>query len=499
MVGTAVRDRREDQGGRRPRKRRRVTAAKIATFLDVEAVVADTSADEEEHEQEVDRGGCCGAPRGSAAHRRSTEFLDDSPNSGASYCHLDPQEVADAGGEHGLQELERVAELFRARARQQLTEEWMGKTSELADAASATMANAQRYETLAWKQRGRATGWAAPEFIGRAPATTKTSPSPRLNTDSVTTDLDARIMAALNQGQRAPKFRRFQWVRTRIAKGDRLPVGTLALVESADSVLVVLPRLGPTKKAPRIYNLRQRMGTEGMALVQERVREGWTMDELVSPEPAPLEEEIALWDRVAGTDPALLGACNPDRVAAMALEPGCRVVVDADHEGLRGRSGFIKHIRDADEGQEDYMAVVRSSILGTPLAQGDPDIYGQLAARDSVMAVQDFEVPLKHLKLHLLSSPRRLKPLDRVIVAQGEFKRTVGRVCQIEWMGPEEAEVSIVIEEGCERRVGLWQIIRYFRLGDVVRVVAGRFQGTVGMIVNENDSGGVEIFAVSDS
>ncbi|KAJ7103279.1 hypothetical protein B0H15DRAFT_204781 [Mycena belliarum] len=481
MVGAPARDRREEKSDRRLHKRRRVIP-KVAAFLDVEAVVGDASGDEDEGEQEDETDD-------------PPAFLDDSQDSGGSPCHLDRQEAAHPGREHELQELERFAQLFRARARQQLGEELAGKTTELADAANAVLTSIQHYETLAWKERARATGWADSEFIGSAPATTKTSPSRRPSTGSITNDINVHIMTALNQGQRAPKFSRFQWVRTRIAKGAQVPVGTLALVESAESVLVVLPKQGATKEAPGIPKLRQRLGTDGMALVQERLRDGWTMDEVVTPEPAPLDEEIALWDRVAGTDPALLSARNPERVAAMALEPGCRVVVDTDHELLGGRSGFITHIRDADEGQEDYVAVVRSSILGTPLAQSDPDIYAQLAAKDSVIAVEDFEVPLKHLKLHLFSSPRCVKLLDRVIVAQGEFKRETGRVCHIDWMGPEEAEVSIVVEQGCERRVGMWQILRYFLPGDVVQVVAGTYQGTVGMILSENETGGVEIFA----
>ncbi|KAJ6581594.1 hypothetical protein B0H19DRAFT_1061128 [Mycena capillaripes] len=415
------RRRREEstEGEGRPEKRRRIrrTQTGAARFLDVEAAVGAASDEEEDEEERVGGGGFIDDSTGDLGHRGR-------PTSGVSQSQ--------DGSAREAEELARLAEEYQRRAREERQLE-------------------------VGRQEGRRGAIAREEGMSSLDG-------------AFNKGHEGRPMPALEkhvwelQHMTWREFeRRYEWGRLRAARGDA-PAGQLAVVELAETVLVLLPR------APA-----------GWRVSRWRLSSKFDMEKALIPEPAPSGEEIALWD---GVDEALLGAAASTR-PGLALGPGCRVVC-----------GFIVEMTETKE--HGRVARVRLSVGGEQIVQSDARLYDLLTMETNATTTMEWELEAGLLKRHLLSVPCRLCLFDHVRVVSHHSENVGGRVGAIETSGY-DPRVSIVIGEGKEVEVAMSEVIREFELGDLVDVVDGRFKGERGIIVHMVRGGGLQIYAASSA
>ncbi|KAJ7050374.1 hypothetical protein C8F01DRAFT_1377648 [Mycena amicta] len=159
---------------------------------------------------------------------------------------------------------------------------------------------------------------------------------------------------------------------------------------------------------------------------------------------------------------------------ATALQEGDRVVVSK----LTGEkcSAIIIAIstRIIDE-RLTGVTVLLSEYNGDPITKGLPALQALL--RDALV------VPVSRLRLHLLAYQRKPRVGDRVLVVGGTAHRGIsGRLTEVHsdsvCLRPTRAEESAKI---C---VPLHYICIDFKMGDVVRVIRGKYTGQVGFVVS---------------
>ncbi|KAJ7167558.1 hypothetical protein C8R46DRAFT_1093399 [Mycena filopes] len=272
---------------------------------------------------------------------------------------------------------------------------------------------------------------------------------------------------------------RYQWGRLKEGKGVAR-VGQLALVYSANSVLVLVPRSGP-KKAVWEGEWDTPVNRRRWVLARLGTSHGIALDGALSLGPPPTQEELVLWDAVEGG--LLQSAVSP--TAGMAVGLSSRAVVNWPRSEHHEKSGFVV-------GEDGTNVRLRLSVAGEMIRSWDPQLWEVLTAPLSP-GVVEIAVPRWTLKRHLLSLPGKLCVLDRVRVLAGISTGLGGRVKRIDW-SEREPLVSMWGAEGMEVTVTLGEVRREFMLGDLVQIVVGPSTGKRGIVVGRTDAGGLDVF-----
>ncbi|KAJ7777316.1 hypothetical protein B0H16DRAFT_953990 [Mycena metata] len=262
--------------------------------------------------------------------------------------------------------------------------------------------------------------------------------------------------------------RRYRWGRLKEGKGEA-KAGHLALVESGHAVLVLLA---------------------GNKLARLVMSAGSRLDQALSCEPPPSQEELALWDAAASG--MLRSAVHPG--PTMAVGVSSRVVVKSPDSPHHDKSGFVV----AEDGQKGEVRV-RVAVRGAAVRTWHPRLYETLT-NGSTAEVEEIVVPLWTLRRHLLSVFDELRPLDRVRVVGGLSAGLVGRVRAVD-RSENDPEVAMWVVDGGEReiKVTISEVRREFMRGDLVQVIAGPSTGKRGIIVARAEAGALEIYTVRKS
>ena len=187
----------------------------------------------------------------------------------------------------------------------------------------------------------------------------------------------------------------------------------------------------------------------------------------------PTDDERRLF--ALSGDPLL---CRPSlEPVVSALQPGDRVVVH--NPGSPKSDGFIMRIFTGDD----------RTAMATVAPQDDPN------PEHATERPKNLCVPLNRLRLHLLSTPRKIARGDRVLVVDGPHMETYGHVSEVSGLlalsiEPVDPQSAIITVEMRHVRV-------CFRLGDVVEVTRGELRGVTGFIVGMYHGGYVDIYVVS--
>ncbi|KAJ6492657.1 hypothetical protein DFH09DRAFT_1104665 [Mycena vulgaris] len=486
----------EDHGRRVKRRRTKKKVNGPCLFLDVEAGEADGSEEEEEEEGE---GWAAG-------------FLDDVSREESSSAPA-PRGTLGREAEDQEREAEELvarAREYEARARQERRQLPIGGEGVEDEAARKAAAKAHAFEVLARKERGRATAWAAPHFVG-APVI------------SGTPSAVEQHIAGLQGGRQL--LGEYQWCRLRRGFRADVQVGQLGLTNSGGILVVVragakvtpvgegekaleLETQGTTKRDICAWDGPKKEQGRGKLYVAEphvqgevpllppppppawkftrlMMRPGVVRDDVVVPGAVPTLEEIALWSTtVAETFLRKV----PSPLPGTALVAGTRVVVVGGEH--RGKTGFIAQVINS-------VGRLLVSRCGTTIVQSDPQLYETLAKPTGEGDDAEF-VSLAGMRRQILGFPSRLALFDRVLVKGDEaFGWEGGRGSWIASDGV-DPHVGFVTPDGRKLDVPMSHLRRDFQVGDLVKVVLGAFVGDIGILGARDRLGpGFKMYSVS--
>lgn len=195
----------------------------------------------------------------------------------------------------------------------------------------------------------------------------------------------------------------------------------------------------------------------------------------------PTDEELALF--ASSLDYSL----DRPSLESWVLQPGDRVIVIEAKQGeftdftkLAGDTGYIMAM--------DANTAFATVLLDHVHSQRTED-EGQMAAATKR---EEHPLPLSLLRLHLLATVPMLSIGDRVGILRGPHFGSYGRI--VEFSG---AYVDVLPLEGDLMSVETRDVRIDLRLGDVVEVTRGTYQGSVGFIVALCVRGYVELCIVS--
>ncbi|KAJ6567672.1 hypothetical protein DFH09DRAFT_1081118 [Mycena vulgaris] len=175
----------------------------------------------------------------------------------------------------------------------------------------------------------------------------------------------------------------------------------------------------------------------------------------------------------------------------LGLDEGSHVVVKSGgNRRHEGRTGYIW--------TTDFKtATVRQHYKGQQILQANSNFWSQLtkAGEEGVPGTDDFEVEFSLLERHALSAPLTLHECNQVAVTvpTGDSMARHGRVAAME-RSTQDPNVTVISPELEEFSVPMSQLRRIFRLGDLVKAVAGLWKGEREIIVKMHSGGRLELF-----
>ncbi|KAJ7215494.1 hypothetical protein GGX14DRAFT_391923 [Mycena pura] len=192
---------------------------------------------------------------------------------------------------------------------------------------------------------------------------------------------------------------------------------------------------------------------------------------------SPTDDELALFSSSFDYD------LNRPSLSSWVLQPGDRVIVV---EAKKGE--FMEFAKLA--GETGYIIAMHgntATILPDRVYPQETEDEGPKAA--AVTRDEDFSLPLSLLRLHLLATPPMLSIGDRVGILRGPHFGTYGRIVEFSgaFVNVLPLEGDLISVESADARINL-------RLGDVVEVTRGTYQGAVGFIVALCLGGYVELY-----
>ena len=191
----------------------------------------------------------------------------------------------------------------------------------------------------------------------------------------------------------------------------------------------------------------------------------------------PTDDELALFSSSFDYD------LDRPSLVSWVLQPGDRVIV------VEAKTGEFREFAGAT-GYIIEMHANTAIILPDHVHTQQTEDEGPTAA--AVTREGHFSIPLSLLRLHLLATPPMLSIGDRVGILRGPHFGTYGRI--VEFSG---AFANVLPLEGDLICVELADARINVRLGDVVEVTRGAYQGAVGFIVALCVGGYVELYVVS--
>ncbi|KAJ6461304.1 hypothetical protein DFH09DRAFT_1114305 [Mycena vulgaris] len=334
--------------------------------------------------------------------------------------------------EREAEELVARAREYEARARQERRQLPIGGEGVEDEAARKAAAKAHAFEVLARRERGRATAWAAPHFVG-APVISGTPSAVWSNISRACKE------AASCSGK-------YQWPKKEQGRGK------LYVAEPHVQGEVPLPPLPPPPPPPPAWKF-----------TRLTMRPGVIRDDVVVPGAVPTLEEIALWSTtVAETFLRKV----PSPLPGTALVAGTRVVVVGGEH--RGKTGFIAQVINS-------VGRLLVSRCGTTIVQSDPQLYETLAKPTGEGDDAEF-VSLADMRRQILGFPSRLALFDRVLVKGDE--RSGGEGGRVSWIASDgvDPHVGFVTPDGRKLDVPMSHLRRDFQVGDLVEGGPGRFR-----------------------
>ncbi|KAJ6538239.1 hypothetical protein DFH09DRAFT_1090830 [Mycena vulgaris] len=444
----------DEEEGQRPR-----------LFLDVEAGEADGS----EEEEEEGEGWAAG-------------FLDDVSREESSSAPA-PRGTLGREAEDQEREAEELvarAREYEARARQERRQLPIGGEGVEDEAARKAAAKAHAFEVLARRERGRATAWAAPHFVG-APVI------------SGTPSAVEQHIAGLQGG------RQLLGVPV-VPLASR--VGQLGLTNSGGILVVVRAgaKVTPVGEGEKALELETQETTKRDICAWDGPKKEQGRGKLYVAEPH-VQGEVP--PAAAATTPGLeihplddaarrQGRCGsprrgadvggnrlwsttvaetflrkvPSPLPGTALVAGTRVVVVGGEH--RGKTGFIAQVINS-------VGRLLVSRCGTTIVQSDPQLYETLAKPTGEGDDAEF-VSLADMRRQILGFPSRLALFDRVLVKGDEAFGWEGAVSWIASDGV-DPHVGFVTPDGASWTCRCRICGGTSKWGDLVKVVLGAFVG----------------------
>ncbi|KAJ7469925.1 hypothetical protein B0H11DRAFT_1920254 [Mycena galericulata] len=250
------------------------------------------------------------------------------------------------------------------------------------------------------------------------------------------------------------------------------------------------------KKRNQVYNFKSELYHDGLLEGEYEEQDISVVDV------NPTEAEISLFAQSEASD--VEGGLLESALysgPSCALQEGDRVVVVAgSHQGFVGHIIAVtneKH-RRADRIQTTRVAAVRRGYHGV----------GELSRATLAQWIDDgscVTVPIQNIRLHFLSLPRVLAIDDRVVVVGGVGERRAsGRVIEITQEYDVRVEMQVEEEETTPnspsnrviQQFPMRHLQRYFRMGDVVKIIRGPHTGSVGFVVAVINAGYISFYPI---